>query len=176
VLLTPPFAFQASRIGLYGLWFSLGCLVGTAGLHNGLLAPGSRLARSRYWWLAASLVTYNVLWFMQAVPFFQHFPVATQELISALLWLGSCVLSCFVAVALFQGGVSKARPWMNSLSRSAYVLYLVHYPCLTWMQYLLAAKPWPAVVKCGVVFGTTLLLSWLIAQLLLRVPQLSRIL
>jgi hypothetical protein len=65
---------------------------------------------------------------------------------------------------------------MLSLSRSAYIMYLVHYVYITWMQRLLLYRPIPVVFKFLFVFLATTFLSWLTAQFLLRIPKLKSIL
>ena len=65
---------------------------------------------------------------------------------------------------------------MNSLSRSAYIMYLVHYLFITWTQRLVLHWTIHASIKFLFVFLTTVLLSWLTAQLLLRIPKLKTIL
>ena len=54
--------------------------------------------------------------------------------IEAVLWVVSCVASCFAFLALFRGAVRTTRPWMDSLSRSAYIIYVVHYVYVLWLQ------------------------------------------
>ncbi|MGI4872681.1 MAG: acyltransferase family protein [Janthinobacterium lividum] len=169
VLVTPPFAFQVSRIGLYALWFGLGVWVGAPGLAGGLLAPDGSLARHWLGWVAGSLLAYNALWFAPSVPWVQHLPATTQAVVNALLWVASCVASCFGGLALFRGLRLTPTPWMDSLSRSAYILYLVHYVFLTWLQLLATQWAWPAPAKFGFVFLTTTFLSWLTAQGLIKV-------
>ena len=65
---------------------------------------------------------------------------------------------------------------MNSLSRSAYIMYLVHYVFITWTQRLVLDLPLHASIKFLFVFLSTVFLSWLTAQLLLRIPKLNTIL
>ncbi|MGI4862807.1 MAG: acyltransferase family protein [Janthinobacterium lividum] len=173
VLVTPPFAFQVSRIGLYFLWFGLGVWVGVPGLSGGLLAPDGSLARHWLGWVAGSLLAYNALWFAPSLTWVQHLPVATQSFANALLWVASCVASCFGGLALFRGLRLTPNAWMDSLSRSAYILYLVHYVFLTWLQLLATRLAWSAPAKFGFVFLATTFLSWLTAQGLIKIQASS---
>ena len=70
----------------------------------------------------------------------------------------------------------RSRSWMNSLSRGAYVMYLVHYVFITWTQRFVLPVPMHAGLKFLVVFSLTLGLSWLTAQALIRIPGLKTIL
>jgi surface polysaccharide O-acyltransferase-like enzyme len=174
--LTSPFSFQISRIGLYALWFLFGFLVGGSGLNNGLLSREGSLARHRKLWLAACIIAYNGLCFVPKWPVLHELSPLIQGTIEALLWVASCVMSSAGFLALFRGATLHQRPWMLSLSRSAYIMYLVHYVYITWTQRLLLDRPIPAALKFLFVFLATTLLSWLTAQLLLRIPKLKSIL
>jgi hypothetical protein len=59
---------------------------------------------------------------------------------------------------------------MDSLARSAYVMYLVHYVYVTWVQKSLLDVGLPAGIKFVLVFGAVTALSWLTAQAAIRVP------
>ncbi|NYF79939.1 acyltransferase family protein [Granulicella arctica] len=176
VLFTSPFAFQISRIGLYALWFVFGLLVGSPGIENGLLSRNGGLARRWPIWIIACIAAYNVLWFIPRLPIVHELSAFTQGTLEALLWLASCVASCLGFLALFRGIQWRPLPWLISLSRSAYVMYLVHYVYITWTQRLLLDRPIFAGIKCVFVFLATTLLSWLTAQLALRIPKLKTIL
>lgn len=176
-LFTSPFSFQICRIGLYALWFTFGFFVGAPGFANGLLSKEGSLARHRRLWMLTCFVAYNALIFVPRLPPITHqLSTHSQGALEAFLWVASCVASCFGFLALFRGIHLTSRPWMNSLSRSAYIMYLVHYVFITWTQRLMLDLPIHAAFKFLFVFLTTVLLSWLTAQLLLRIPKLNTIL
>lgn len=175
-LFTSPFSFQICRIGLYSFWFLFGFLVGVPGFTNGLLASDGGLARNWRWWLLVCVVAYNALCFVPRLPFIQALPASIRVPLEPVLWVASCTASGFGFLALFRGIRLTSRPWMNSLARSAYIMYLVHYVFVLWMQRLLLGLPIHAAFKFLFVFGATIFLSWLTAQILLRIPKLDRIL
>jgi hypothetical protein len=168
--------FQTSRIGLYFLWFVIGFLVGAPDLDSGLLSRTGGLARRWPLWMAACVIAYNALWFVPKWSVLHLLSSLHQHLVEALLWVLSCVASSFGFLALFRGIELKPRPWMTSLSSSAYVMYLVHYVYVLWAQRLLLASPIHVSLKFAFVFLTATLLSWLTAQLVLRIPTLKSIL
>ncbi|HLJ45594.1 MAG TPA: acyltransferase family protein [Bryobacteraceae bacterium] len=176
--LTPPLWFQVPRIFLYLVWFIAGIVVGTAVSNRGLLSPEGSLARRWPWWLAACVVAYNLLWFVPGSAFVQslHWPRLGVGLLYALLWVLSCTASCFALLALFRGVVKRRRAWMDSLVRCSYILYLIHYVFLTWVQYLLLGIDLPAPLKFALTLTAVVALSWSSALLLLRIPRLSAIL
>jgi hypothetical protein len=171
--LTSPFSFQISRIGLYALWFVFGFLVGAPGIAKGLLSRDGSLARHWRIWIWGCILAYNALVF---IPRWPLIPSSTKGPLEAVLWVISCVASCFGFLALFRGIELTSRPWMNSLTRSAYVMYLVHYVYVTWTQRLMLDLSIHASIKFLFVFLTTVLLSWLTAQIVLRIPKLNTIL
>jgi glucans biosynthesis protein C len=170
------FVFQTSRIGLYALWLVFGFLVGIPGFANGLLSRDGGLARRWPLWILRCIVAYNLLWFFRRLPWVQHLSESRQNAMYAGLWMASCAASSFGLLALFRGITLTSRPWMNSLGRSAYVMYLVHYVYITWTQRLVLGRPIHAGIKFLFVFLMTTLLSWLTAQMVFRIPKLKTIL
>ena len=49
---------------------------------------------------------------------------------------------------------------LDSLSANAYSIYLVHYVFIVWLQYMLLGVALFAIGKAAIVFGGTLLMSW----------------
>ena len=176
VLFTSPFAFQISRSGLYALWFVGGFLVGAPGFADGLLSRDGGLARRWPVWISGCILAYNALWFVPGWHLVHQLSASHQQMLEAVLWVGSCVASSFGFLALFRGIELRSSPWMNSLSRSAYVMYLVHYVYVTWTQRVLLDRPIDAGIKFLFVFLSTTLLSWLTAQVFLQIPKLKSIL
>jgi hypothetical protein len=99
----------------------------------------------------------------------------SQGSLEAALWVIGNVASTFAFMALFRGAVSKRRSWMDSLARSAYVMYLVHYVFVTWTQWLLLGVNFPAGIKFLLVFLSVTALNWLTAQVALRIPGLRSV-
>ena len=173
----PPLYFQLSRFGLYLAWFALGAWLGTDTLEHGLLARDGALARHWPWWAAGCFATYNLLWFLpMALEATDALTPYQRGVVQASLWVVSCVVSCFGFLALFRGAVRTRRLWMDSLSRSAYVIYIVHYAFVLWLQRALMSVDAYAGLKFLIVFLGATLFSWLTAQGLLASPWLRRIL
>jgi hypothetical protein len=172
----PPFYFQLSRFGLYVAWFAVGAWIGSNDLERGLLARDGALARHWPWWLCACFVAYNLLWFvpmgLEAAGVLSE---SQRGAIWAILWVVSCVASCFAFLALFRGAVLTRRRWMDSLSRSAYIIYIVHYLYVLWLQRALMGGSIHASLKFLIVFTGATGLSWLTAQCLLRFPWLRQV-
>jgi glucan biosynthesis protein C len=171
-----PFAFQKSRIALYSLWFTFGFLVGVPGFAQGLLARDGALARRWPYWIAGCVLAYNALWFIPKWSVVHRLSTLEQGGLWALLWVLSCVASCFGFLALFRGVPMRSRPWMNSLTRCAYGMYLVHYIYVLWLQRLLLDRPIHASIKFLFVFLGTTLLSWATVQAALRIPKVRDVL
>ena len=163
-----PFYFQLSRFGLYLVWFAVGAWIGSSDIEQGPLARDGALARHWPWWICACFVAYNLLWFLPKELEAAGALTADQRgAIWAILWVVSCVASCFGFLALFRGAVRTRRPWMDSLARSAYIIYIVHYVYVLWLQRALMDVGLDAIAKFFIVFAGATLLSWLTAQCLL---------
>ena len=61
----------------------------------------------------------------------------------------------------------------DSLSRNAYGIYLLHYPFVIWLQYVLLGLAILAVAKGTIVFIGALALSWTMAIALRHLPLVS---
>jgi hypothetical protein len=171
-----PFIIQISRIGIYSLWFAFGFLVGAPGFAEGLLARDGSLARRWPYWIAGCVLAYNALWFVPQWSVVHRLSPLGQGALWALLWVLGCVASCFGFLALFRGVEMKSRAWMNSLTRCAYGMYLVHYIYVLWMQRLVLDRPIHASIKFLFVFLATTLLSWATVQAALRIPKVRTVL
>lgn len=174
-LFTWPFSFQTARIGLYALWFFFGFFVGIPGIDNGLIARDGSLARCWKWWFLGCILLFNVVWLVPrwAAAHPLTFPHARGL---ALLYVVCCVASSFGFLALFRGIQLPSLRWMKSLGRSAYTIYLVNYVFIAWLQFIVWKRPMEAGLKFLFVSVTTILLSWLTAQALLRIPMTRAIL
>lgn len=172
----PPFYFQLSRFGLYLAWFAAGAWIGSKDLEQGLLARDGPLARHWPWWVLSCFLAYNLLVFVpMGLEAVGMLTASQRGAVWAILWVASCVASCVGFLALFRGAVRKRRRWMDSLSRSAYVIYLVHYLYVLWLQRALMGANVHASLKFLVVFSGATLLSWLTAVCLLWFPTLRRV-
>lgn len=168
---TRPFYFQLPRIGLYFTWFAFGVVVGTAGLKSGLLSATGALAKHWRGWIALCFIIFNVLVFTPRL-------LAAAELltndeltaIQAVLWVISCTVSCIGFLALFRGAVHTRRVWMDSLTRCAYAIYIVHWVFVIWMQKALLGVGLHPGIKGTVVFLVAILASWAVARALLAIP------
>jgi hypothetical protein len=172
-----PFYFQLSRFGLYLVWFAAGAWLGSDDLELGLLARDGALARHWRRWIWACFVAYNLLVFLPMWLEAAGRLTATQRgTLWAFLWLASCVASCFGFLAFFRGAVGTRWRWMDSLARSAFIIYIVHYVYVVWLQRALMGVHCHAGLKFLVVFTGATLFSWLTAQCLLAFTWLRRVL
>ena len=174
---TGPFYFQTSRLALYFAWFVFGIFIGRSGIRRGLLARDGALARRWPTWVAVSIIAYNALEFLPAA--LSHWTAIRPEqrgLLEAMLWVTSCVSSCFAFLALFRGVVSKRHAWMDSMTRCAYGIYLVHYVYVLWMQRTLLDMSLPAAPKFLATFLVATAASWVTVRLLLKIPAVRDVL
>ncbi|MBK5017240.1 acyltransferase [Pantoea sp. S62] len=176
VFLVRPLYFQTSRFGLYLLWFMAGVWIGRGGTNRGLLARDGGLVRHWLLWVVGSVVAYTLL---MTVPHSSIIMVGLSApgrgALEAILWVLSCVASCFGFLAIFRGTVRRPHPWMNNLARCAYGIYLVHYLFVLWCQWLLLGQNLHAGVKFLITFIVALALSWATARVMLLVPAIRKV-
>jgi len=174
-LLFPPLYFQLSRIFLYLTWFFAGVLIGSPGLQTGMLAEDGSLARRWPWWLGACVIAYNLLWFVPPSIARAGGAKQLQDLAYVTLWVASCCASCFGLLALFRALLTRRIAWMDSLARTAYLMYAIHYVYVTWVQYILLGLTVHAALKFLITCVTVIAVSWLSSWLLLKIPRLKTI-
>ena len=68
------------------------------------------------------------------------------------------------------------QPVFDSLSASSYGMYLIHYPVVVWLQFVLLAVALGPIAKGAIVFFGAVVLSWGIVAALRRVPVIGRVL
>ncbi len=154
-----PFDWQPDRPLLYLLYFFAGVGIGVQGYDRGLLRPDGELSRRWHIWLACAGGSF-VLWMMTMAPAAYGHGNIYIDLCSyfAVALVVTTVTFAFTAVFLrFATGQSTL---VDSLSENAYVIYLVHYVFVVWLQYALLGAAMPAIVEGTLVFASALLLSW----------------
>ena len=167
-----PFAFQTGRILHYLVYFMVGIAIGVAGIDQGLLERGGRLARR--WWVWANVAP---MVYMGAVVAFlvslsPKAPPLPWTVINATSFVVCCAVISMTVLAAF---VRFARPSrvFDSLADNAYGIYLVHYVVVSWVQYALLPMAWPGLAKAFVAFGGSLAISWAVAAAARRMPLLT---
>ena len=160
----PVIVTQAARPLLYAAYFLGGIAAGVHGVERGILASEGPLARRWLLWIVAALVGYVV--FLAAVKGLQTDP-AQPWIPASAGWLQfgmasavCCALCNLALLAVFLRFVRGTHPFMKSLSASAFGIYLLHYPAVTWLQFGLLNQPLSAPLKATLVFLGALALSW----------------
>lgn len=170
-----PFAFQTTRILHYLVYFLTGVAVGSSGLGRGLLSPQGKLARRWPVWLAASLIFFVLATTVinAAMASWGKSPMLASAMNAGFVL--SCAASCFAFLAAFlRFAQSRSQAW-DSLSANSYGIYLIHYPVVSWMQYVLVPAALPAVAKWLIVFPGALALSWAAAKAMRRIPAVAHV-
>lgn len=168
-----PFDWQPDRPLLYLVYFFAGIGVGAQGIDRGLLQPGGALARRWRVWLAGIAGSF-LLWMVTMAPSAYGHGNLAIDLCSylAVVLVVATVCLGFTAVFLRFGQARSALT--DSLSDSAYAIYLMHYVFVVWLQYGLLGATLPAIVKAILVFTGALLASWAIAVGTGRLSMLAR--
>ncbi|MGB8714963.1 MAG: acyltransferase [Rhodanobacteraceae bacterium] len=173
-----PFFVQISRLPHYLVYFLVGVGLGAFGHDRGLLQADGRLARRWWLWVGLALLAFGVsLATLGAIiaSFAHGGPSAGLQLFGNFTFVLSCAASSMAFTALFVRFARRANPIVDSLSANAYGIYLLHYVCVTWLQFLLLPASWPGYSKAALVFIAALLVSWSLSGVLRRVPVIRQL-
>jgi hypothetical protein len=172
-----PFALHPGFALNYVIYFFAGLGVGAYGIERGFLGSAGMLARRWPIWVAGAFAGF-LLWIIPTALIVQgwHTSVPGLELIADLGLVLSCAGTSFGLAAVFVRFATERWPGFDSLSDNAYGIYLVHYGFVIWLQYLLLGFALFAIAKGAIVFGTTLILSWVTTAAVCGVPIGARVL
>ena len=169
-----PFVFQKSRLLLYFGFFFMGTIMGTQEPENGLFSSGSGFIKKWPVWLACCIFFYLLL--IAVEYFFPHgsgvkgLGIWGDKIFYGSVYTLSTCFSCIAFLTIFGKFATRpARLW-NSLCENAYCIYLNHYIFVLWSQFELLHIDLPALVKFLITFIISLLLSWMAAILLRKIP------
>ncbi len=87
----------------------------------------------------------------------------------------SCTASSSAFLSVFLRFGNKRSAVLDSLSRNAFGIYLLHYALVSWLQLSLLSADWPGAAKASAVFLMALVSSWAIVAALRRIPGLARV-
>jgi len=76
---------------------------------------------------------------------------------------------------LFRARMNRPSPFWDWLNRRAYAVYIIHPPVLVGISLLLRGWAAPALVKWGVVGTLACIACWLLADPLVRLPGVRRV-
>ncbi|MBK7535941.1 MAG: acyltransferase [Myxococcales bacterium] len=160
-----PLTFQTSRAAHYAVYFFLGLALGATGAQQSTLAAGGPLAQRWRSLLALAMIAL-VASFAATIRALSVGGVdARWNLLASLAFVVVCAALCLAMTALFLRFVAgRGRTW-TSLARSAYGMYLLHYPIVSWLQYGLLGAALAGWTKAALVFGGAVALSWLLTLL-----------
>ncbi len=172
-----PLAIQASRIGLYAACFAAGVVIGPGALASDVAGFRDALALRWPGWTVLAALTGAVLVGTQVAR------IRLGVVLPGWIWLGVygitlatfCAAACFAVPAVFMRFGNRPGMLWDGLAAHSYAIYLLHYPVVTWMQYLLLPASEGAIAKAGTTFAAALALSWIAATALRRMPGLTRV-
>ena len=171
-----PLALQFSRPPLYAVFYLAGLGIGAAGLERGLLAPAGTLALGWAAWLGLALV--SIMAWMGLTGLEMSYgtsaPLGLRVVVHVCFAL-ACASGCLFMIAASLRFGTMRWPVFDSLSHSAFGMYLLHYAFIVWLQYALLGVAAFAIAKAMIVFAGTLLLAWAATAAMRRVRLASRL-
>lgn len=177
-----PFTVQTSRIALYALYFTFGFALGAGGglgVPTAWLAPTAPLARRWWVWQTAAGIVFVgfvaafITWLISAG---KGIPAPVAGAASTLLFALTGAATTFALLAGCARWSPRSRTPIAWLAPQAFGMYLLHYPLVTWLQYLLLPLALPGLAKAAVVTTTAVLASWTTTAALRRLPGFARVL
>ncbi|HTE32442.1 MAG TPA: acyltransferase [Chryseolinea sp.] len=166
-----PFDFQFNRILFYLVFFLTGFWFGGTRWDDLLFNENKLLGLSWFVWLILSVLCYITL----VVMITNDDGMSDVFLVTYnLVFVAACMFSCCWLLTVFRAKAEHPSPIMETLSSNAYGIYLVHYPFVTWLQFLLLNVSISAYFKFGIVFMGALLLSTATTHLLRTFPTFRR--
>ena len=170
-----PFTIQTSRTLNYLFYFLMGGGVGAYGLDRGLLARDGKLARRWVLWSLGALVAYGIATGVGIGAMTVHAGSRAWEIAADSAFVLSCAASSFAFLSLFVRFVKGGNRIFDSLTSSAYGMYLIHYAFASWVVYALLKVSLPAFAKGSLAFIGTALLSWGATAALRRFHAIARV-
>jgi glucans biosynthesis protein C len=166
--LVGPFVFQPAKILLYFVYFLMGVGLGR---WDGW--------RTRDWprrptlWLIGGTAAFVV--YFACIAFFSGpnlWPVSP-----IVCGVAAAIASAAVSIALlgfFHRRVRSRRPIAGSLADNSFGIYVLHFPLVIWLEYLLTSATWSGGLKFLTVLAVALGVSWAASAALRRVPGVRR--
>ncbi|ANH82579.1 hypothetical protein A8C56_17785 [Niabella ginsenosidivorans] len=165
-----PFDFQLSRILLYFGYFIIGALIGNTDFNHQLFSQNSVIIKRWWLWTLLSLTVYLLLTIgsktLEQMVKNHQLKEFTAWMIYYTVYVASCTLSCLAFITVFRRFAQTSKKWWSSLSDNAYLIYLLHYVFVTWIQFLLLGYDMPALLKFAITFIAALAFSWVTGSLL----------
>lgn len=170
-----PFYVQTSRVLLYFTYFLFGIALGAHGVGEGVLATDGLLARRWKRWLNVASLAF-VVCVAAIIAVFTVRPLPMWLHLGADLGFALAGASMsLAAIAIFLRFARAPHPVFDALVPCAYGMYLVHYPIVSFLQYLHLGVALPAVVKGLLVTAAAIAISWGVVAVLRRVPGVARV-
>jgi peptidoglycan/LPS O-acetylase OafA/YrhL len=165
---TGPLWLEIVRAFWYLLYFGMGVAVGARGLNRGAFRSDGPFAKHWWAWLLAGAGSYGFLtWIFSSPDLASKWGVYVFLIEAALVVLG--------LTALFLRVFRKPIRILDSLSRSSYGMYLLHYLVIIWLQYAVLRTSMAVGWKFAIVFVGGIAICWGATAALRRIPAVRKI-
>ncbi|MEJ2596193.1 MAG: acyltransferase family protein [bacterium] len=173
-----PLEFDLSRVLFYFGYFSLGIFIGNTDFNAELFSRTSAIVKK--WWLWA-ILSFLVFAIYACVSDFLTHGSGGNKFIMFIVWIAYdslfplfCTLISVAFITIFRKLLTTSIYWMNSFSDNAYMIFLIHYIFVVWIQFLLLKLNIPAAAKFSLTFILSIILSWGASSLLRKIAIVRR--
>ncbi|MEQ7801329.1 acyltransferase [Pedobacter sp. ASV1-7] len=173
-----PFDFQLSRILLYFGYFTIGVLIGNSDFNKGIFSIQSGIVKNWKVWAFGALVTYAVLIRSEEILTKAiadgMLTVLNAHIIYWSVYVASCVLSNLAFLTIFRNFMDMESIGWNLLNENAYLIYLLHYIFVIWIQFCLLSVSASAWSKFLLTFFFAFILSFLVSSFLRKIRLVNK--
>jgi glucans biosynthesis protein C len=173
-----PFDFQLSRILLYFGYFILGVIIGNTDFNDSIFSNNSVIVKRWPFWGLLAITVFIALTIgskqLEQMVKVKQLKEFNAWMIYYTLYVSSCTFSCLAFITIFRKFVTAQKGWWTSLANNAYLIYLIHYIFVIWIQFLLMDYDMPAFLKFVITFVSSLVLSWTVSNLLRKNRLISK--
>lgn len=162
-----PFAVQASRVGLYLVYFMIGVVVGAGASTDA--SWHARLHRGWWQWSLGSLLAFATLVaVLTGTGPVGSVPPALASALYGAAYVVFGATTTLAAISLFGRFRQRRRRSFDSLAANSYGIYLVHYVIVIWLHYVLLDLGASGLTKGFVVLLLSLSATWIAVSLARR--------
>lgn len=159
-----PFDFQLNRIFLYLGYFLIGVIIGETNFNNKLFGKESKIVIMWKWWVIMAIIVFLILTISPSYLTRLVVQYGVNDfytwMIYYMVYVLSCCLSCVALITSLRVITNNSSRLWDNLSENAYMIYLIHYIFIIWIQFFLLEISLNSYMKLTLTFVLAMILSY----------------